>query len=53
MSYTLDLTFVISIGIIEFFQLVSIWHIFFVYSYVFALCMYVCTSYSINFNWYL
>jgi len=38
MSYTLDPTFVISIGIIEFFQLVSIWHLF-VYSYVFYICM--------------
>jgi len=53
MSYALDLIFVISIGIIEFFQLVSIWHLF-VYSYmfVFYICMLALHIVS-NFNWYL
>ena len=50
MRYTLDLI-VVSIGIIEFFQLVSILT-FFVYSYIFV-CMYAFISNSINFDWYL
>ena len=50
MSHTLDL-FIVSIGIIEFFQLVSILTSFCILIYV--LYMYAYTSYSINFNWYL
>ena len=47
MSYTLDII-VVSIGIIGFFQLVSILT-FLVYSYIF-LCMYAFTSNYINFD---
>ena len=50
MRYTLD-NIVVSIGIIGFFQLVSILT-FIVYSYIF-LCMYAYSSNSINFDWYL
>ena len=49
MRYTLDLI-VVSIGIIEFFQLVSI--LSFLYTHIF-LCMYAYISNSINFDWYL
>ena len=42
---------VISIGIIEFFQLVSILT-FFLYTHILS-CMYACISKSINFYWYL
>jgi len=50
MSYTLGII-VVFIGIIGFFQLVSIW-LFLVYSYMFV-CMYAFKSNDINFNWYL
>jgi len=52
MRYTL-VFIVVSIGIIELFQLVSIWHLF-VYSYmfVFYICMLALHIVS-NFNWYL
>ena len=50
MRYTFDII-VVSIGIIGFFQLISILT-FLVYSYIF-LCIYAFTSYSINFDWYL
>ena len=49
MRYTLDLI-VVSIGIIEFFQLVSIL-IFFLYTHMFV-CMYAYISNSIDFDWY-
>ena len=50
MSYTLDLI-VVSIGIIGFFQLVSI--LTFLYTHILFLCMYAFNSNDINFNWYL
>ena len=49
MRYTLDLI-VVSIGIIGFFQLVSIIDIF-LYTHMF-LCMYAYISNNINFDWY-
>ena len=50
MGYTFDII-IVSVGIIGFFQLVSILT-FFVYSYIF-LCMYAYSSNSINFDWYI
>ena len=49
MRYTFDII-VVSIGIIGFFQLVSI--LTFLYTHIFV-CMYAFISYSINFDWYL
>jgi len=50
MSYTLDLIIVVSIGIIGFFQLVSMLTSFCILIYDFVSYMYACTSYSINFG---
>ena len=50
MRYTLDII-VVSIGIIEFFQIGI--NLDFSCILIYSLCMYAYISYSINFDWYL